>query len=135
MREILGDKAFEGREPLLRAALGGERTFYASEIEHATRGHVAVQSDYVPWADPGGAVRGIIILFEDVTEQRVAERALRESEERFRRIANSAPALSSSGTGSYRRSPCVYSAAAHKEAAPETCSSAAKFGAFSKRLP
>src|SRR5947209_1792523 len=56
-------------------------------------GNVAVQSDYVPWADHGGTVRGIIILFEDVTDERVAERALRESEERFRRIANSAPAL------------------------------------------
>jgi PAS domain S-box-containing protein len=93
IRDIIGDKAFEGREPLLRAALSGERTFYASEFDHPERGHVAVQSDYVPWADHGGAVRGIIILFEDVTEQRVAERALRESEERFRRIANSAPAL------------------------------------------
>src|SRR5204863_643876 len=75
------------------AALAGERTFYASEFEHPVRGHVAVQSDYVPWADASGEVRGIIILFEDVSEQRISERALRESEERFRRIANSAPAM------------------------------------------
>ena len=54
---------------------------------------VAVQTDYVPWADATGEVRGIIILVQDVTEQRTAERALRESEERFRRIANSAPAM------------------------------------------
>jgi PAS domain-containing protein len=32
-------------------------------------------------------------LLTDITEQRVAERALKESEARFRRIANSAPAL------------------------------------------
>src|SRR5206468_7724383 len=36
---------------------------------------------------------GIVIVINDITEQRTAERALRESEERFRRIANSAPAL------------------------------------------
>jgi PAS domain S-box-containing protein len=78
---------------MYRTALAGERTFYASEFDHATRGHVAVQSDYVPWADRSGEVRGIIILFEDVTEQRIYEKALKESEERFRRIANSAPAL------------------------------------------
>jgi PAS domain S-box-containing protein len=93
VREIIGDEPFGQRESLYQVALGGERTFYASEFEHPTRGHVAVQSDYVPWADAKGEVRGIIILFEDVTEQRVAERALRESEARFRRIANSAPAL------------------------------------------
>src|SRR3954447_24987811 len=91
--EVIGEEAFRPREPLLRGALKGERKFYASEFEHRERGHVAVQSDYVPWADANGEVRGIIILFEDVTEQRVAERALRESEARIRRIANSAPAL------------------------------------------
>ncbi len=93
IREIIGEEPFNDREPLLKTALTGERTFYASEFDHPERGRVAVQSDYVPWADATGEVRGIIILFEDVTETRIAERALRESEERFRRIANSAPAL------------------------------------------
>src|SRR4051812_18270 len=93
LREGIGDEAFAAREPMYAAALRGERTFYASEFEHPERGHVAVQSDYVPWADATGEVRGIIILFEDVTEQRVSERALKESEARFRRIANSAPAM------------------------------------------
>ncbi|HEX8937895.1 MAG TPA: PAS domain S-box protein [Sphingomicrobium sp.] len=91
--EIIGEEPFSQRRPMYEAALRGERTFYASEFDHPTRGHVAVQSDYVPWADASGEVRGIIVLFEDVTEQRVYERALLESEERFRRIANSAPAL------------------------------------------
>ena len=93
VRELVGDEAFAQREPMLRAALAGERTFYASEFDHPARGHVAIQSDYVPWADSSGQVRGIIILFEDITEQRTTEKALKESEERFRRIANSAPAM------------------------------------------
>ena len=93
VHEIIGEEAFGQREALYRVALGGERTFYASEFDHPTRGRVAVESDYVPWADRNGVVRGIIVLFEDVTEQRTAERALRESEQRFRRIANSAPVL------------------------------------------
>jgi PAS domain S-box-containing protein len=93
VREIIGEEAFEARAPLYATALAGERTFYASEFEHPTRGQVAVQSDYVPWADATGEVRGIIILFQDVTEARSAERTLRESEQRFRRIANQAPTL------------------------------------------
>jgi PAS domain S-box-containing protein len=93
MREMIGAAAFAEREPLLAAALKGERMFFASEIDHPTRGPLAVQTDYVPWADAAGKVNGIIALVQDVTEQRAAERALRESEERFRRIANSAPAL------------------------------------------
>ncbi len=93
VREIIGEAAFEARAPLYATALAGERTFYASEFEHPERGQVAVQSDYVPWADATGEVRGIIILFQDVTEDRSAERTLRESEARFRRIANQAPAL------------------------------------------
>ena len=40
------------------------------------------------WADCG-----VIVVITDVTEQRATDRALRESEARFRRIANSAPAM------------------------------------------
>jgi PAS domain S-box-containing protein len=93
IRGIIGEDAFAVREPMMRAALAGERKFFVANYEHDGRGPVALQIDYVPWADAGGEVRGFIILLQDVTEQRAYERALRESEERFRRIANSAPVL------------------------------------------
>ena len=93
MKDVLGDGPFDQRLPMLEAALGGERVFFASEFDHPARGSVAVQTDYVPWADAAGHVNGIIILVTDITEQRAAERALRESEQRFRRIANSAPVM------------------------------------------
>ena len=92
-REIIGDEAFDARRAMIDQALRGQRTFFASEFDHPTRGAVAIQSDYVPWATPDGEVRGIILMVTEVTEQRVAEKALRESEARFRRIANSAPAM------------------------------------------
>jgi PAS domain S-box-containing protein len=91
--EIVGDERLYQREPIYRRALAGERVFYVSEFDHMTRGPVALQSDYVPWADEDGHVRGFIVIHQDVTERRDAERALRESEERFRRIANSAPVM------------------------------------------
>jgi PAS domain S-box-containing protein len=93
LREMLGEEAYAERKSLLALALAGERQFFASSIVHPTRGVVAVQTDYVPFADADGRVHGILILVQDVTEQRAADRSLRESESRFRRIADLAPAI------------------------------------------
>jgi PAS domain S-box-containing protein len=94
LRDILGEKNYEERKPLIDAAMAGERKFFAATYDHPERGRLALQVDYVPWIAPGSSeTKGMCIVINDVTEQRVAERAIRESEERFRRIANSAPAL------------------------------------------
>jgi PAS domain S-box-containing protein len=93
VRELLGEEAYATRKPMIEAALAGERQWFAADFDHPSRGTLALQTEYVPQFLPNGDVGGIVIVVQDVTEQRVAERALRESEERFRRIADSAPAL------------------------------------------
>jgi PAS domain S-box-containing protein len=94
MRQVLGDKNYAERKAMIEAAMAGERTFFAATYEHPTRGTLALNIDYVPWVVPGGAEpQGICIVINDITEQRASERALRESEARFRRIANQAPVL------------------------------------------
>ena len=94
MEEVLGEANYAARRPMIEAALKGERQYFAATFEHPTRGLVAAQTDYTPWINPQtGEIEGVVIVVTDVTEQRVTEKALRESEERFRRIANSAPAM------------------------------------------
>src|SRR5687767_13118847 len=83
LKEVLGEEAYALREPLLAAALNGERQYFASDFDHPTRGPLAVLTNYVPWFEggiEGGAVKGVVIVVTDVTEQRSTERALRESE-------------------------------------------------------
>ncbi len=91
MGDILTPAAMADRQPLLDAALAGERQWFAADFDHPTRGPLAIQSEYLPQVGPDGDVFGLVLLINDVTEQRIGERALKESEARFRRIADSAP--------------------------------------------
>jgi PAS domain S-box-containing protein len=93
VREITGEAAYVEREPLIRAALAGERQSLSSTFDHPKRGPLALETEYIPWRDGRGEVQGFIALLTDVTEQHRAEQALRESEARFRRIADSAPVM------------------------------------------
>jgi PAS domain S-box-containing protein len=46
-----------------------------------------------PWGDSGTETGGIIIFLEDITDRKLAEKQLRESEERFRNMADNSPVI------------------------------------------
>lgn len=45
-----------------------------------------------PWRDGSGAIGGVVVLTERITDRKLAERALQESEARFRRVFDTSPA-------------------------------------------
>ena len=91
VREVLGEAPYAARKPMIDAAFAGEPQKFSVEFDHPTRGPLAVHTQYIPQVGPDGAVRGIMMLVDDVTEQHIAGRAVKESEARFRLIADSAP--------------------------------------------
>ncbi len=84
-----------GIEKLLERALAGETCSSHDilySIPETNRSGWAVAT-YGPHRDSSGMIVGVIGLVHDVTERRRAEQALRESEERFRVMADAAPVM------------------------------------------
>jgi PAS domain S-box-containing protein len=52
-----------------------------------------IDDSAAPIREPGGPLFGIVLVFRDFSERKQAEEALREREERFRTMADSAPVL------------------------------------------
>ena len=44
-------RAYEFRRPMVEAALNGEEQWFIAEFDHATRGRLTVQTQYVPTSD------------------------------------------------------------------------------------
>jgi PAS domain S-box-containing protein len=83
--DVLGESAFEcGRERVDRA-LAGEEVEADLHNRYPDRER-DVHVHYVPDRAPDGEIRGMVSFVQDVTEQKQAEQALRDSEERFRRM-------------------------------------------------
>ncbi|HEX8472698.1 MAG TPA: PAS domain S-box protein [Pyrinomonadaceae bacterium] len=54
---------------------------------------IPVEDSGAPIVDARGRITGVVLVFHDVTEKRRAEQSLRESEDRFRIMADHAPVL------------------------------------------
>ncbi|HEU4620032.1 MAG TPA: PAS domain S-box protein, partial [Gammaproteobacteria bacterium] len=91
IEEVVGKSAFKRLRPHVEAALGGQRAEFEERIVYDALGPRWISGFYVPQVEADGRVSGYFAAIHDVTRRRAAEEALRESEERFRNMADHAP--------------------------------------------
>ena len=85
-RQVLGEAAYERISGHVQQALLGEHVRFEDALPYRSGGTRWVSADYVPDTDGEGEVKGFFALVTDITGQKRTEEALRESEERFRRL-------------------------------------------------
>ncbi len=87
MREVLGESAYKNLEPHIKKVLAGETVRFRDLIKY-TDGDKYIIASYVPHFNKQQEVLGFYVEVTDDTEQQLANKALRESEERFHAAVN-----------------------------------------------
>jgi two-component system CheB/CheR fusion protein len=105
MKDVLGNGTWEKVRLRFERALAGEEVRFEARLPYTGGGPRWVSGTYTPFRDPSGAVQGIVVLVNDITDRKAAEDVLRQSEERFSKAFSASPdalVISTRGDGVIR---------------------------------
>jgi two-component system, cell cycle sensor histidine kinase and response regulator CckA len=88
--ELMFEEDRRESNPVLEGWKGGLQNQFDFRLQCRTGAELWVLASTSPILDQGGNFAGALVMFTDVTARRRAERALRESEARYRRIVETA---------------------------------------------
>ncbi|MEG4943377.1 PAS domain S-box protein [Microcoleus sp. F4-D5] len=93
LQEMLGETAYERIRPYVEQVLAGQEVTFETQIPYKDGGTRQIDATYVPRFNSQGKVEGFVALVNDITDRKQAEATLRESEARFRLMADASPVL------------------------------------------
>jgi diguanylate cyclase (GGDEF)-like protein/PAS domain S-box-containing protein len=86
VREVMGEEAYRELQPRIARTLAGGETEFVRQHTSQTGSTRYLHVQHVPDRSAEG-VRGYFVLISDITAQKRAEAAMRDSEERFRSLS------------------------------------------------
>lgn len=87
VKDVLGENTFKISQPYMLRALSGENVSFETRYENAEGEELIFLSNFVPNIE-NKEVKSFFVVAWDITENRKAEEALKESEQRFYRLYN-----------------------------------------------
>ena len=91
--DVLGREGFESIRSHVEKVLSGVRVEFETRVTYVGAGSRWIHAVYVPTRDGENTVDGWIAVITDVTGRHEAEERLRQSEARFRKVADTAPVM------------------------------------------
>ena len=91
VREVIGEEGFREIEPHIERTRRGQSVVYERTVGEGEGARV-LEVSLLPQRDDEGGTSAAVVLIHDITHHRMAEQAVRDSEERLRKFADAAHA-------------------------------------------
>jgi len=88
VREVIGEEGYAEIGPHIARVVKGETVTYERHVKAADGATRVLEVNLLPQLSPSGEAIAAFVLINDITRHRLAEQAVRESEERLRKFSD-----------------------------------------------